>query len=120
MSKFMLSDEDAINDVNPFVTQEFSLPGSVRQSGRFDDFSKSTGESVQNDPEESVYCSFALCETQAEPTISFSAIHHRRNIDTGFTCDTVKVGVAKQNQFPYVAAIILSLFIALALSYVRR
>ena len=30
MSKIMLNDEDAINDVNPFVKHDFSLPGSVR------------------------------------------------------------------------------------------
>jgi hypothetical protein len=34
MSKFMLNDEDAINDVNPHVTQDFSPPGSVRAEWR--------------------------------------------------------------------------------------
>lgn len=120
MSKFMLSDEDAINDVNPFVTQDFSLPGSMRQTGRFDDFSKSTGESVQKDVEESVYCKFALCETQTKPTISFSEIHPRRNIDTGFTCEKVTVGVANQSQIPYFGITLFVIFIALALSYLRR
>jgi len=38
MSKHMLNDEDAINDVNPFVTYDFSLPGGVRQTGNFSDF----------------------------------------------------------------------------------
>ena len=27
MSKFMLSDENTINDINPFVVSDFSLPG---------------------------------------------------------------------------------------------
>ncbi len=36
----MLDDEDAINDVNPFVTHDFSLPGSVRQTGDFASFLK--------------------------------------------------------------------------------
>ena len=40
MSKIMLNDEDAINDVNPFVKHDFSLPGSVRQTGGFDNFTK--------------------------------------------------------------------------------
>ena len=34
----MLNDEDAINDVNPFVQRDFSLPGGVRQTGNFEDF----------------------------------------------------------------------------------
>jgi len=38
MSEFMLNDEDAINDVNPFVQRDFSLPGGVRQTGNFEDF----------------------------------------------------------------------------------
>ena len=35
MSNFMLSDEDSINDVNPFVTRDFSLPGGRETDGRF-------------------------------------------------------------------------------------
>jgi hypothetical protein len=40
MSKYMLNDEDAINDVNPFVSHDFSLPGGVRQTGNFEDFTE--------------------------------------------------------------------------------
>ena len=40
----MLNDEDAINDVNPFVTHDFSLPGGVRQTGDFEDFSEMRNE----------------------------------------------------------------------------
>ena len=36
----MLNDEDAINDVNPFVTHDFSLPGGMRQTGEFENFSE--------------------------------------------------------------------------------
>ena len=36
----MLNDEDAINDVNPFVSRDFSLPGGVRQTGDFEDFTE--------------------------------------------------------------------------------
>ena len=39
MSEHMLCDEDAINDVNPFVSRDFSLPGGVGQTGDFADFS---------------------------------------------------------------------------------
>ena len=38
MSEFMLSDQDTIDDVNPFVSRDFSLPGGVRQTGDFEDF----------------------------------------------------------------------------------
>ena len=121
----MLSDEDAINDVNPFVTQDFSLPGSVRQSGGFDNFSNVSARSATiGDDSESVYCSLASCETQTKPTNVFAAIHPRRNIDTGFVCSTpekMKVGVAKQsNQMPYVVIVLIAIAIILALSYTRR
>lgn len=123
MSKFMLSDEDAINDVNPFVTHDFSLPGSVRQSGGFDNFSNVSGSEGLSEPSESVYCSIGSCETQTKPVNVFSAIHPRRNIDTGFVCDTpekMKVGVAKQTRVPYFGIFLIALFIILALSFVRR
>jgi len=41
----MLTDEEAIDKVNPFVTHDFSLPGSVRQSGGYDDFTEFRKES---------------------------------------------------------------------------
>ena len=120
----MLSDEDAINDVNPFVTQDFSLPGSVRQSGGFDNFSNVSASSGIVDGGESVYCSLASCETQTKPTNAFGTIHPRRNIDTGFVCSTpekMKVGVAKNStQIPYFGIILIALFITLVLSYARR
>jgi|SRR6056300_265743 hypothetical protein len=123
MSKFMLNDEDAINDVNPFVTQDFSLPGSVRQSGGFDNFSNvSTSEGIP-DASESVYCSIGSCETQTKPTDVFGAIHPRRNIDTGFVCDTpekMKVGVATQVQIPYFGLFLIVVIIALVLLLARR
>jgi hypothetical protein len=119
----MLNDQDAINDVNPFVKHEFSLPGSVRQTGDFDNFSKSpTGEGIIG-ADESVYCSYALCETAEKPTTVFKNIHPRRNIDTGFNCeedDKVKVGVAKEEQIPYFGIFIMTIFIALVVSIVRR
>mgnify|MGYP006072803051 CR=1 FL=1 len=119
----MLNDEDAINDVNPFVQHDFSLPGSVRQSGGFSDFSITPpGGEVKGDYGESVYCSIALCATQDKPTTMFNAIHPRRNIDTGFTCDVpakVNVGVAKQQDIPYIGITLIAMFITLAVSYAR-
>ena len=38
MSEFMLNDQAAIDDINPFVQHDFSLPGGVRQTGNFQDF----------------------------------------------------------------------------------
>ena len=122
MSKFMLNDEDAINDVNPFVKHDFSLPGSVRQSGGFDDFSSTPISENTFETSESVYCSFGSCETQIKPTNIFGTIHPRRNIDTGIDCDSssnVKIGVAKQLDMPYFGIILIAAFITLVLSYAR-
>jgi|TARA_B110000483_G_C17754714_1_gene373729 hypothetical protein len=123
MSKFMLNDEDAINDVNPFVKHDFSLPGSVRQSGGFDNFSNTTISKNMFETSESVYCSFGSCETQSKPTNVFGTIHPRRNIDTGVECDAstnVKVGVADQGRVPYFGIFLIAMFITLVLSYTRR
>jgi len=123
MSKFMLNDEDAINDVNPFVKHDFSLPGSVRQSGGFDNFSNTSISKNMFETSESVYCSFGSCETQSKPTNVFGTIHPRRNIDTGVECDAstnVKVGVADQGRVPYFGIFLIAMFITLVLSYARR
>jgi hypothetical protein len=56
MSKFMLSDDDAINDVNPFVTHDFSLPGGVRQTGNFEDFVEVKKVNDLGVMEKSVFC----------------------------------------------------------------
>jgi hypothetical protein len=123
MSKFMLNDEDAINDVNPFVKHDFSLPGSVRQSGGFDNFSNTSISKNMFETSESVYCSFGSCETQIKPTNVFGTIHPRRNIDTGVECDAstnVKVGVADQGRVPYFGIFLIAMFITLVLSYTRR
>jgi hypothetical protein len=83
MSEFMLSDQDTIDDVNPFVTHEFSLPGGVRQVGEYRDFTKITPIRGDCGKKPSVYCATGLCETESEPGASFEAIHPRRNIDCG-------------------------------------
>ena len=60
MSSYMLNNEDAINDVNPFVTYDFSLPGGVRQAGDFENFSemnKTVCKPVSVD-DRSVFCYF--------------------------------------------------------------
>lgn len=45
-----LTDEEAIDKVNPFVQHEMSLPGTVRQSGDYNDFEKRKGVVVLNTP----------------------------------------------------------------------
>jgi hypothetical protein len=124
MSKFMLNDEDAINDVNPYVTHDFLPPGSMKRSGDFDNFANvSTGDVSVSDDNESVYCNFALCETQTKPAETFNMIHPRRNIDTGFVCNTpdkMKVGVANQIKIPYFGPFLIVVIIALVLLLARR
>jgi len=124
MSEYMLNDEDAIDDVNPFVTHDFSLPGGVRQTGNFEDFQEvRTVESFPKD-EKSVYCDFGACEEQVEPLILEREVHPRRNIDAGFTCEpkkrTVKVGVSKKSRISYVGLFFIVFIIALILVYARR
>ena len=83
----MLSDEDTMNDVNPFVTHDFSLPGGVRQMNRPDDFVEI--KDVIDIPvlKKSVYCDTHLCrEMTDKPVVMNKVVHPRRNIDRGFTC----------------------------------
>ncbi len=126
MSSHMLNDEDAINKVNPFVTHGFSLPGGVRQTGDFEEFSElKTGVcSPITEDQKSVFCDFGLCGEQIKPTIGEGTLHPKRNIDTGFTCPskkkTVKVGVAKQKRTPYFGVFLILLFILLIVLYSGR
>jgi hypothetical protein len=123
----MLNDNDAIDDVNPFVTHDFSLPGGVRQSGEFESFSATieptTCTSVHTD-DRSVYCDFGLCSTQESPEVFDRTVHPRRNIDPGFTCHpsktSVKVGVAKNKRLPLFGMFLIVLFILLILLYSGR
>ena len=92
MSSYMLNDEDAINDVNPFVTHDFSLPGGMRQTGEFENFSelkKTVCKPVSVD-DRSVFCDFGLCNDQLKPVVRDIIIQPKRNIDTGFTCPSKK------------------------------
>lgn len=122
----MLNDEDAIDDVNPFVLRDFSLPGGVRQTGDFEDFGDMQTEPGIPELTRSVYCDYGLC---AESTSSCSLsrpLHPRRNIDKGFTnnnrtfIDKVVIGVVNNPKFSLIGALILAIFIALILYYARR
>lgn len=85
MSAYMLNDEDAINDVNPFVLRDFSLPGGVRQTGDFKDFKEVPPSPGIPEAGKSVYCEYALCKDQKKPCFIDKPVHPRRNVDCGFT-----------------------------------
>jgi hypothetical protein len=126
MSKYMLNDEDAINDVNPFVTHDFSLPGGVRQTGDFEDFSEMRSEPGIPEQERSVYCDYGLCKESTSECSLSRPLHPRRNIDTGFTkndrtfIQKVVVGVSNNPKFSIIGASILLLAILLIVYYIRR
>ena len=122
----MLNDEDAINDVNPFVTHDFSLPGGVRQTGDFEDFSEMRNEPGVPEQERSVYCDYGLCKESTSECSLSRPVHPRRNIDTGFTkndrtfIQKVVVGVSNNPKFSIIGASILLLAILLIVYYIRR
>ena len=125
MSKFMLEDEDAINDVNPFVSRDFSLPGSVGQTGDFADFSRTQEEPGIQGPTKSVFCDYALCKKSYEECSLSRPLHPRRNIDVGFvnkdaTNRYVRIGVANKPRFSLTGWIIILLVFFTILYYARR
>lgn len=123
----MLTDEEAIDNVNPFVTHDFSLPGSVRQSGGYDDFTEFRKESGIVEPKRSVYCDYGLCTDSVSECSLSRDVHPRRNIDVGFTkgkkkgvIEQVTVGVSNHPEFSIIGGSIILLAIALSLYYARR
>ena len=123
----MLNDEDAINDVNPFVSHDFSLPGSVRQTGDFEDFTEIRDENGTPEEKRSVYCEYGLCAESTDSCSLSRPVHPRRNIDLGFTdgsrlnkFERVVVGVANNPKFSLVGGFIILLAIILIVYYARR
>ena len=120
MSKFMLNDDDAINDVNPFVTHDFSLPGGVRQTGNFEDFVEVKPKTLPIEVK-SVFCNTGLCADETEPCLIGKKVHPRRNIDYGFTRPKKEVIVGVSNKsIPYFWIFLALLILILVLLYVRR
>lgn len=114
----MLDDEDAMNDVNPFVLRDFSLPGSVRQTGRFSDFQEVPPSVGLPDKEKSVYCSYGLCADEQKPCRIHGPLQPRRNIDRGFTTgerkEKVRVGVSShESTCWYVMLLLILLYVVL-------
>jgi len=119
----MLNDEDAINDVNPFVTYDFSLPGGVRQTGNFSDFVEVEKTGGLPPATKSVFCNTGLCADQSEPCVINKKVRPQRNIDYGFTrqWQSVVVGVSnKPVRVSYLWMVLAFLIIVLTLLYVRR
>ena len=87
----MLSDQDTIDDVNPFVSRDFSLPGGVRQTGDFEDFEE-VRPVKKVEASGSVFCDYGLCNTEkgGDSRTTFDNIHPRRNIDCGVTPKKIK------------------------------
>ncbi len=118
----MLDDEKAIDDVNPFVAEEFSLPGGVRQTGDFDDFQEVVPDASPFIDKKSVFCETNACEDEREPCVILKGVHPRRNIDTGFTCKErkkVKVGVSKKPRMSYLGLFFIIFMVMLAVIHIR-
>ena len=122
----MLTEEEAIDNVNPFVTHDFSLPGSVRQSGGYDDFTEIKSEPGIPEPTKSVYCDYALCNEATSMCSLDRPLIPRRNIDTGFTkpkktvYEKVTIGVSNNPEFSLIGGSIILITIILSLYYIRR
>lgn len=122
----MLTDEELIDNVNPFVMHDFSLPGGVRQTGNFEDFSEIRSEPGIPEPSRSVYCDFGSCEDSKVECSLSRPVHPRRNIDYGFTrqrnriLQKVRVGISNNPKFSMIGMIIITLFILAVLYYATR
>lgn len=110
----MLTDEEAIDKVNPFVTHDFSLPGSVRQIGDYDNFTEVSEESGLTEPERSVYCDYGLCADASSKCSLSRGIYPRRNIER------VTIGVSNHPQFSILSGSLIIIIIALIVYYARR
>ena len=121
MSKFMLNDEDAINDVNPFVVHDFSLPGGVRQTGDFEDFQEVPPYGGIPTGGKSVFCTTGLCTGEKQPCQIDKKVQPRRNIDYGLMCGKKPVVVGVSNRsIPWRWIFIFLLSIVLVLLFLRR
>ena len=122
----MLTDEELIDNVNPFVMHDFSLPGGVRQTGNFEDFSEIRPEPGIPEPSKSVYCDFGSCEDSTVECSLSRPVYPRYNIDYGFTRDRpsdvrrVRVGVSKKPRFSIIGSLIITIFVLTILYFLLR
>lgn len=125
----MLNDEDAINDINPFVMRDFSLPGGVRQTGKFDDFSELAGEqeTFGLEADKSVYCDYGLCADSTSECSLSKPIQPQYNIERDYM-DFVET-MASSEEIPLemefqqsvlIRGFVISVIIAIIIYYLRR
>lgn len=90
MSKYMLSDQASIDKINPYVTNEFSLPGSSRRPNSFAPHKRVDEEGMPKD--EHIICEYGV--TAGDKTVDFCKggnacelsrpLIPGRNIDLGY------------------------------------
>ena len=90
MSKYMLSDQASIDKINPYVANEFSLPGSSRRPNSFSPHKKAEEEGMPKD--EHIICEYGV--TAGDKTVDFCKggntcelsrpLIPGRNIDLGY------------------------------------
>lgn len=94
MSRHMLSDTNTINDFNPYVMADFSLPGASRKPQEFDTFPLPVHEKKFPDDEKSPMCEYGITAGDrttdmcrpTKPNCPLSRpLLPGRNIDRGFT-----------------------------------
>jgi len=117
----MLNDQAAIDDINPFVQHDFSLPGGVRQTGNFEDFQEVPKSGGIPPTGKSVFCTVGLCKPEKQPCRIDRNVQPRRNIDYGLGCGRERepvVGVERKNTTTQL--IVISILIALILLILVR
>lgn len=107
MSSSMLNDEDTINNINPFVVNDFSLPGAKGERRNFEKF-KSEGETIMQDiKEESPMCdsisssgwgAVEMCSGMKNTCTLSRPLIPGRNIDIGFTDQVGKKYTEKKKE----------------------
>lgn len=132
MSSFMLDDKNTINDINPYVVRDFSLPGSLRRSSDFADFVDEYKGQEKNSfvGNTSPICDYGitagdrtgdLCMGGCKGVPKNKVLHPRRNIDKGETALPKKVEVSNiyENAIIYkytnMYVVVLGLILALIL-----
>ncbi len=90
MSSCMIDDEAAIDKINPFVQNDFSLPGGRRETlkSKFEGSIKDEAPGVA-EPEESPICKYGIgagdntLDWCSRPKVDKTLPIQKRNIDTG-------------------------------------
>lgn len=137
MSSFMLDDKNTINDINPYVTRDFSLPGSLRKSSDFADFVDEYGRQEKDSfgGNTSPICDYGiaagdrtgdLCMGGCKGVPKDKILHPKRNIDKGETALPKKLKVSQMYEnaviykYTNMYVVVLGLILALILLTLTR